>query len=101
MVIAEYVFDDRGERAESHGDNDLFLGTKFEFAENAAQIRLLYSYDMDNASQYAEASYQYRLNDYLRIKAKVIGVLSATEEAKRLYALKNEEFAKFSIHYAF
>ena len=101
VVIAEYVFDDRGDRAESHGDNDLFIGTKFEFAENAAQLRLLYSYDMDNASQYAEASCQYRLNDFLRIKAKVMGVLSATEEAKRLYALKNEEFVKFSIHYAF
>lgn len=101
VVIAEYVFDDRGDRAESHGQNDLFLGTKFEFAENSGQIRLLYSYDMDNGSQYAEASCQYRLNDYLRIKAKIMGVLSATADAKRLYALKNEEFAKFSFHYAF
>ncbi|MCL1051026.1 hypothetical protein L2755_15520 [Shewanella abyssi] len=101
VVITEYVFDDRGERAESHGQNDLFIGTKFEFAENAAQIRLLYSYDFDYASQYAELSCQYRLSDYLRIKAKVMGVLSASQDDRRLYALKNEEFAKFSLHYAF
>lgn len=101
VVITEYVFDDRGDRAESHGQNDLFIGTKFEFAENAAQIRLLYSYDFDYASQYAELSCQYRLSDYLRIKAKVMGVLSASQDDRRLYALKNEEFAKFSLHYAF
>ena len=101
VLIAEYVFDDRAEQAESHGQNDLFIGSKFAFAENAAQVRLLYSYDWDHSSQYAEASCQYRLNDYLRIKAKVMGVLSATPDAQRLYALKNEQFAKFSIHYAF
>lgn len=101
-LIAEYVFDDRELTAETHGQNDLFIGAKFDFGDtNQGRARFLYSYDFDYQGQYAELSYQYRLNDYVRVKAKVMKVLTATPTDQRLYALTGEEFAKFSLHYAF
>ncbi|WP_199610179.1 hypothetical protein [Flocculibacter collagenilyticus] len=100
--IAEYVFDDRKLTAETHGQNDLFIGAKFDFGDtNQGRVRFLYSYDFDYSGQYAELSYQYRLNDYVRVKAKVMKVLTAEPTDQRLYALTGEEFAKFSLHYAF
>ncbi|CAM4141450.1 hypothetical protein [Pseudoalteromonas ostreae] len=102
IFIAEYVFDDRGEQGESHGQNDIFLGTKFDFGHsNQGSVRFLYSYDFDFKSEYAELSYEYRLSDYFRFKSKFTKVLSAPMEDKRLFALSDEEFFKLSIHYAF
>ena len=102
VLVAEYLYDDREEKGESHGQNDLFLGTKFNFGDNqAGQVRLLYSYDLQFSSQYADLTYSYRLSDYLRINAKVIAVLTAPEKDRRLYSLKGEEFVKLSLHYAF
>ena len=102
VLIAEYVFDDRGNTVESHGQNDIFIGTKFELTSSGnTQVRFLFSYDFDYKSQYAEISYQYRITDYVRIKAKMMGVLKDSTNDLRLHPLANEEFIKMSIHYAF
>jgi hypothetical protein len=102
VFIAEYVFDDRGLSSETHGQNDLFIGAKFDFGDNkSGRVRTLYSYDFDYRGQYAEISYQYRLNDYFRIQVKAMKVLTAEPNDRRLYALTGEEFVKFSLHYAF
>ncbi|MCW8093452.1 hypothetical protein [Alteromonas sp. ASW11-130] len=102
IFIAEYVFDDRGITAETHGQNDIFIGAKFDFGEtNQGNIRFLYSYDLDNKGQYLELNYQYRLSDYVRYKFKFISVLDSSPEDQRLHALRKEEFVKLSIHYAF
>ncbi|MFX3739706.1 hypothetical protein ACJBTS_10305, partial [Streptococcus suis] len=85
---------------ENHGQNDIFLGTKFDFGHsNQGSVRFLYSYDFDFKSEYAELSYEYRLNDYFRVKSKFTKVLSAPTKDKRLFALSDEEFFKLSIHY--
>lgn len=102
IFIAEYAFDDRKLSAETHGQNDIFLGGKFNFGySEQGNVRFLYSYDFDYRSQYAELSYEYRLNDYFRFKAKALKVLSAPERDQRLYALSGEEFINLSLHYAF
>ncbi|WP_133408189.1 hypothetical protein [Parashewanella tropica] len=102
IFIGEYIFDDRKITAETHAQNDIFVGTKFEFGDaSQSSLRMLYSYDLDYRGQYAELSYQHRFLDYFRVKAKFVKVLTASSEERRLHALVGEEFVKFSLHYAF
>lgn len=101
-LISEFLFDDRDAQGENHGQNDLFIGTKFDFGHSySSRVRVLYSYDFDFKSQYAEVNYEYRINDYFRLKSKFIKVLSAPVEDTRLYALKDEQYLKLDLHYAF
>ena len=53
-LIAEYLYDSRGNNAQSTGQNDVFVGSRFELNdEDGTAILLGFTQDLDNSDVFS------------------------------------------------
>ncbi|MFC6979676.1 hypothetical protein [Microbulbifer taiwanensis] len=101
-LIAEYLVDDRGERAETLGQNDLFIGLRTSFGDiGNSSFRGVVSYDFDSQGNYLDLGLEHRLSDYFRFETRALVFLNAGRDDNWLYPVRNEDFIEFKLHYSF
>ena len=67
-LIAEYLYDSRGNNAQSTGQNDVFIGSRFELNdEDGTEILLGFTQDLDNSDVFsAKLEASSRLTNHLK-----------------------------------
>ncbi len=101
-LIAEYLYDSRGDSAQSAGQNDVFGGVRFAFNdEDGTEILAGITQDLDNSDVYsAKVEASSRINNQL--KWQVDAWLFASETNTDLsYALRKDDFIELSLQYYF
>ncbi|WP_165314161.1 hypothetical protein [Vibrio ziniensis] len=101
-MLAEYLYDSRGENSYAVGQNDLFTG--FRLALNdAASSELLFgmTQDLDNSSsQYYKLEASTRLTNSITIAIEAWFAETNTQNDP-LYSLRNDDFVQASFDYYF
>jgi len=101
-LIAEYLYDSRGNNAQTIGQNDVFLGTRFAF-NNADSTEVLFgvTQDLDNSDVYnAKLEASSRITNHL--SWKVNGWLFENDTPDDLlYFGRKDDFIEASLEYYF
>ncbi|TFH92734.1 hypothetical protein [Vibrio ouci] len=101
-LIAEYLYDSRGNNAQSVGQNDLFAGTRLALNdEDSTEILFGISQDLDNSDVYsAKLEASSRLTNHL--SWTVNGWLFENDTPDDLlYFARKDDFIEFSLQYYF
>lgn len=101
-LIAEYLYDSRGNNAQSVGQNDLFVGTRLALNdEDSTEVLLGVTQDLDNSDVYsAKLEASSRLTNHLTWR--VDGYLFENETPDDLlYFARKDDFIEFSLEYYF
>ena len=100
--IAEYLYDSRGNNAQTTGQNDLFLGTRFALNdEDGTEVLIGVSQDLDHSDVYsAKLEASSRINNHF--KWRIDGWLFENNTPDDLlYFARRDDFIEFSLEYYF
>jgi len=101
-VISEYLYDSRGNNAQNIGQNDLFVGSRFVFNDEAGtEVLLGITQDLDNSDIFngkLEASS--RLTNHLKWRFDAWLFENRTPN-DRLYFARKDDFVELSLEYYF
>ena len=101
-LIAEYLYDSRGNNAQNIGQNDLFLGTRFALNdEDSTEVLVGLTQDLDHSDVYnAKLEASSRLTNHL--SWNVNAWLFANESPNDLlYFARKDDLIEFSLEYYF
>ncbi len=100
-IIAEYLFDDRGENAASPFENDLMMGMRFTLNDvQSTELLAGMILDLDNQSRFYNIEASRRLGDSwkLSLEARFYANIPATD---RIYGLRNEDYLQLELAWYF
>ncbi len=101
-LLAEYLYDSRGENSFAVGQNDLFAGFRFALNDEASsEVLFGMAQDIDNSS-----SHYYKLEASTRLSQSMSLAIDAwaadsDNPFDPLYSLKNDDFIQASLEYYF
>ncbi|HEY0633840.1 MAG TPA: hypothetical protein VGE00_00550 [Gammaproteobacteria bacterium] len=97
--LAEYLYDDRGERATTPFEDDLFLGLRLAFNDTASSDLLIgIICDDDGSTLYsAEASRRMTLHTVVRLEARAF----SSKAANPLATFEKDDYLQMQVHYYF
>ena len=96
------MLDDRGERAASIGQNDLFVGLKADWGtlgEN--ELRWVLGYDLEYGSRYWDLSLESRLTDFYRMHGKLVVLSASDNRDAQIYPVRTEDYMEIGLTVAF
>ncbi len=101
-LLAEYLYDSRGENSFAVGQNDLFAGFRFAMNDEASSELLFgMAQDLDNSSsQYFKLEASTRLSQSMSLAIDAWAA-DSDNSLDPLYSLKNDDFVQASLEYYF
>ncbi|NOI30312.1 hypothetical protein [Vibrio coralliilyticus] len=101
-LIAEYLYDSRGNNAQSTGQNDVFVGSRFELNdEDGTEILLGFTQDLDNSDVFsAKLEASSRLTNHLKWRIDGWWFENETPD-DLLYFARKDDFIEVSLEYYF
>lgn len=96
-LIMEYGWDERGEKASSVMQNDLFGGLRFAFNDEAGtEILAGLGHDMDFSSQSFSIEASQRLNNYWKISGEV-RFFESDNPKDSLYTMRKDDYLQLTL----
>lgn len=101
-LIAEYLYDSRGNNAQSIGQNDLFVGTRIALNdEDSTEVLIGMTQDLDNSDVYnAKLEASSRLTNHLKWNVDA-WLFSNDSPDDLLYFARKDDFIELSLEYYF
>lgn len=101
-LIAEFLYDSRGNNSQSVGQNDIFVGTRFELNdENGTEVLLGVTQDLDNYDVFsAKLEASSRLSNHVKWRVDAWLFENQTPD-DLLYFVRKDDFIEASLEYYF
>ena len=100
-VLAEYLYDDRGDSATTAFEDDLFLGARVVFNDvEDTEVLAGVTLDLDGAAQGFRLEASRRLGSAMKVTAE-IQTFNHIEASDLLYALRDDDYLQAELAYYF